>query len=92
MGHYFNEKQDLYLVMEMIEGKTIGDMIELLKNKEIWVKKEELKIIIAERLQILFKFFSGALDCLEKLQEVRGVHWDLNPGNFMLDFFSHENL
>ena len=74
MGHYFNEKQDLYLVMEMIEGKTIGDMIELLKNKEIGVKKEGLKIIIAERLQILFKFFSGALDCIEDLQSKGGIH------------------
>ena len=71
----FIEKNDCYIIMELIEGISLGEYISHLKEKNTPIKENEIINIILDIVSVLRYMH----------KTVNIIYRDLNPNNIMLD-------
>ena len=71
----FIEKNDCYIIMELIEGISLGEYISHLKEKNTQINEEKIINIILDVVSVLRYMH----------KEVNIIYRDLNPNNIMLD-------
>ena len=71
----FIEKNDCYIIMELIEGISLGEYISHLKEKNTQINEEKIINITLDVVSVLRYMH----------KEVNIIYRDLNPNNIMLD-------
>ena len=71
----FIEKNDCYIIMELIEGISLGEYISHLKEKNTQINEEKIINIILDVVSVLRYMH----------KDVNIIYRDLNPNNIMLD-------
>ena len=71
----FIEKNDCYIIMELIEGISLGEYISHLKEKNTQINEEKIINITLDIVSVLRYMH----------KEVNIIYRDLNPNNIMLD-------
>ena len=71
----FIEKNDCYIIMELIEGISLGEYISHLKEKNTQINEDKIINIILDVVSVLRYMHN----------EVNIIYRDLNPNNIMLD-------
>jgi serine/threonine protein kinase len=75
----FESNGDVYLVMELINGKVLHEKIVSLFNKDSW-----FHLPVEKKTRIL-DYLLSIIEIIDRLHRQQYVHRDITPVNFMVD-------
>jgi serine/threonine protein kinase len=76
---FFEENQDMYLVMQYIRGEALHDTISPIIHGKTWKQ-----LPIKDRLRLI-NFAQQIIDIIDKMHKRGYIHRDITPANFLVD-------